>query len=268
MFSIIIPTLGNRLRELERLFKSLNDQTYKKFEVIIVSQGNYKNVDEILEKYNFDYKHIKINQLGLSNARNIGLKYVTGAIVSFSDDDCWYPSDAFDRIAADFKFSKKGIICYQIKDPIKNELYKKYSGKQEDKVNFRGIFNKSSIEIFLNLNLVNKEDLAFDTEFGLGARFPSGEENIFLCDLYKKGYSICYKPCIVVYHEKRDNKSKLNTSTFIGKGPMFRRMFNLPIALLLLILFFIKKKRHIESNEKMFFKTIRETIKYDNQTNI
>ena len=39
--SILLPTLGERIDELKRLFNSLEEQTNKSFELIIISQGNH-----------------------------------------------------------------------------------------------------------------------------------------------------------------------------------------------------------------------------------
>ena len=36
---------------------------------------------------------------GLSRARNAGLRMIAGDIVSFPDDDCWYPPDLLQRVA-------------------------------------------------------------------------------------------------------------------------------------------------------------------------
>ena len=39
--SILVPTLGNREQEINRLLESLDRQSYKKIEVIVIMQGNY-----------------------------------------------------------------------------------------------------------------------------------------------------------------------------------------------------------------------------------
>ena len=51
-FSILLPTLGIRKQEVDRLFKSLNGQTYKDFEIVIVSQVNHDNINKLKEKWN------------------------------------------------------------------------------------------------------------------------------------------------------------------------------------------------------------------------
>jgi glycosyltransferase involved in cell wall biosynthesis len=262
--SLIVPTLGSREFEIRRLLDSLKSQTYKNFEIIVVSQDNFEKVEMILKEYNFISKHIKLNRKGLSLARNVGLSYVSGNIVTFSDDDCWYPPNAFEMVVRDFEKNNNAISCYKIKDPIKKEYLRNYPDKFQHKIGIRSIFTKSSIEIFINLNVLKRTDINFDTNFGLGAKYPSGEENIFLFDLYKKGYIISYYPFTVVYHEKKSRFSRLTSETFIGKGPMFRRMFNLPIAILLVVVFYLRKKSEIEKDKHLLFRAIKETIAYKN----
>ena len=53
--SILLPTLGERIDELKRLFNSLEEQTNKSFELIIISQGNHKEVEVLLSQYSFKY---------------------------------------------------------------------------------------------------------------------------------------------------------------------------------------------------------------------
>ena len=60
--SILLPTLGNRIDELKRLFISLENQNNKSFELIIVSQGNHKIIEELLREFTFKYNQIKIEK--------------------------------------------------------------------------------------------------------------------------------------------------------------------------------------------------------------
>ena len=59
-FSLIIATLG-REKELYDLFESLNKQTYKNFEVIVIDQNKDDRVFKCVQKYmNFlDIKYKK-----------------------------------------------------------------------------------------------------------------------------------------------------------------------------------------------------------------
>lgn len=260
--SLVVPTLGQRENEIERLICSLNDQVNKEFEVIFVSQDNHDKLEQIFNKNAFDYKHIKLNKKGLSYARNEGLKHITGQIVTFSDDDCWYPQDALLNVLETFNQNNTNLICFQIYDPNDNVYYKKYKDIPIDSLETSDIFKVSSIEIFIDLKKVKKEAVFFDERFGLGSQYPSGEENILLHDLRKKQYIISYIPKVIVYHNKSklNGKNAISIKQFTGKGPLFRRMSNFPIAFILINVFFIKKFKRIERPFWSYLQALKETL--------
>ena len=92
MLSLIVATLG-RTVELERLLESLQRQSFRDFEVIVVDQ----NADERLAPVVRSYPELRITHIhsdpGVSRARNLGILASRGNIVSTPDDDCWYPDD-------------------------------------------------------------------------------------------------------------------------------------------------------------------------------
>ena len=88
--SVIIPSYDRQMITLETL-GHLNDQTETKFEVIVVDQTEKKSKD--LELFQFrnssmGYKYVRIKEIGLPNARNIGVNYASANLVIFIDDDC------------------------------------------------------------------------------------------------------------------------------------------------------------------------------------
>lgn len=97
-FSLIVCTLG-RFDDIDVLFASFIKQKYKHFEVILVDQNEDGYLTPILNKYEgaFPLTHVK-SPKGLSIARNNGMKYVTGDIVCFPDDDCYYSEDTLEIV--------------------------------------------------------------------------------------------------------------------------------------------------------------------------
>ncbi|WP_044797712.1 glycosyltransferase family 2 protein [Bacillus cereus] len=261
--SLILPTLGEREEELERLIVSLNKQIYKEFEVVFVTQGNHDELEKILKLSNFKYKQIKLNRKGLSLARNEGIKHITGEIVTFSDDDCWYPENAFELVMEEFKSRDVEALSFQIFDPESKQYYKAYRQNPVDVLDFRGVLKISSIEFFINLNKIKTEDLNFDERFGLGAQYPSGEENILLADLLQKKYKVSYINQIIVFHKKKTSETKLiNSRTFIGKGPLFKRMRGTVPAICMLTVFLLKKFYLTEKPISSFRKGLRELLDF------
>lgn len=92
-FSIIIP-LYNKENYIENTIKSVLNQTFKNFEVIIINDGS---TDTSFEKAKLILKEFKnftiINQenKGLSAARNKGISISKGTIIALIDaDDLWH----------------------------------------------------------------------------------------------------------------------------------------------------------------------------------
>lgn len=84
--SVVIPTLG-RTNVLERCLDSLVCQEFLSFEIIVVSD-TVEELQSVLHKYSqLKISIFKQEGKGLTSARNTGLRYAKGAIVSFIDDD-------------------------------------------------------------------------------------------------------------------------------------------------------------------------------------
>lgn len=247
--SILVPTLGERDKELHRLFRSIEEQKYKDCEIIVASQANHDKVETIISDFpELQFKHVKLNKKGLSYARNEGLKVCGGDIVILSDDDCWYPFGAFDNIFEIFKDTDADILLTQIEDFDKKQLYKNYD--KEEKVITRklDLMSRSSIEITFRRDRIIG---FFDERFGLGSDFVCGEEVDFLLNNFK-GLKILYKPIVTVYHPRKSYKS--SDKQIIAKGALYAKHFSLPICVAVLMRDLIVKK---ENNFNNFFKGYR-----------
>lgn len=87
-FSIIIPTY-NRAWCIERSIKSVLNQDYQEWEMIIVDDGSTDNTKQIVEKYLKDsrIKYFYKENGGVNSARNYGIKYISSNMVMFLDSD-------------------------------------------------------------------------------------------------------------------------------------------------------------------------------------
>ena len=87
-FSIILPTY-NRISLLGRAIKSVLNQSFFNFELIIINDGSNDGTLEYLGSINDSRVHVinKISPKGVSAARNSGIKSATGSIIAFLDDD-------------------------------------------------------------------------------------------------------------------------------------------------------------------------------------
>jgi len=96
LVSVIMPTYNGELF----IYKALNsviNQTYNKFEIIVVDDGSTDNtrniVDEFIKENKCNIIFIELgNNYGRSRARNEGLSHVSGDFIAFLDvDDVWSP---------------------------------------------------------------------------------------------------------------------------------------------------------------------------------
>lgn len=97
MITVIIPIYNNGTT-LDRCIKSIISQSYDAIDIIIINDGSIDNSRDIYEAYSKEYDNISIintAHIGVSGARNIGLKLAKGEYIAFCDADDIYLPDAF-----------------------------------------------------------------------------------------------------------------------------------------------------------------------------
>jgi len=205
IFSVIIPTY-NRANLLPRPIKSVLNQTYQNFELIIVDDCSTDNTEEVVKAF-FDerikyFKHKK--NKGVLGARNTGFKLAKGKYIAFLDSDDEFLPQALETTVSKFinfpSEKKPKIICFDCIDAEKNKICTKGKRKEgyisyEDSLcerisgDYWGVIDKEAI---------NKDDLKFDERLW-------GYESILWLKLHRK-YGIFYFPeALLKIHRERDN---------------------------------------------------------------
>ena len=98
--SIIVP-IYNVEKYLRDCLNSLERQTLKQIEVIMVNDGSTDNSPSIAKEYSDKNDHFKlINKTngGLSSARNAGLSEACGEYIYFLDSDDYIADDAMEKL--------------------------------------------------------------------------------------------------------------------------------------------------------------------------
>jgi len=114
MISVVIPT-HNRADLLERAVKSVLNQTYKEFEIIVVSDGSSDNTDEVVERLKDNDERIKYISYhpgkGGNVARNTGIEEANYDYIAFlDDDDEWLPEKLQKQIDLMYHDEKIGLV--------------------------------------------------------------------------------------------------------------------------------------------------------------
>ena len=249
-FSLILCTV-NRTSEVKELLNSLSKQNFKNFEVVVVDQNSDDKVKKLLSEYEFlEITYLK-SELGLSKARNIGLRHCTGDIVCFPDDDCSYPENLLTNVQKFFSENGYHVLMGKTIDKDTNQIV---AGKNCT-IN-KELSSYYTLGSSTTLFVRRTQILEFDEEFGLGARFGAEEENDLVFRLLKLGCKGYYAPDInFVFHPPSDldftdlrrvGKRSEGLGAFIAKhlftfeGAVYFCKYNLTRPLLGSILFFLK----------------------------
>lgn len=110
LVSIIVPG-KNEGKHIYSLARSLREQTYKNFELIIIDDGSDDDTAAICSSL----KRSKMIDLYLRNdvrggkasAANLGLRFARGEFIVHLDADCSYDRDAIENILVPFFFDEK-----------------------------------------------------------------------------------------------------------------------------------------------------------------
>lgn len=110
-FSIIMPVY-NVEKYIEKCIKSIIDQSYKNYELLIVDDGSIDNSIKLAKQLTKNLKNVKIltkENGGLSDARNYGLEYASGDYIWFVDSDDYIRNDALEILSKELN---NDIICF------------------------------------------------------------------------------------------------------------------------------------------------------------
>ncbi|MEJ2024764.1 MAG: glycosyltransferase family A protein [Deltaproteobacteria bacterium] len=92
MVSVIIPTF-NRAHLLGRALSSVLFQSFKAYEILVVDDGSTDSTQQMVQQFGSNITYLPLGaRLGVSAARNAGVRNSSAPFISFLDsDDYWLP---------------------------------------------------------------------------------------------------------------------------------------------------------------------------------
>jgi len=187
---------------------SLEQQTYRKFELIFVNR-TAKCVDK--QNLNFQIKEILADVSGLSEARNLGLESVEGDIIAFPDDDCFYEDNTLENVAKTFFQSRNvSFVFANHIDPDTKISQNAQFLSESKRINIKNITLSNSITIFVKT--YDFASITFDEEMGPGAKYGSAEECDYIMQAIKQNKEGVYSSKILVYHKGFGNYASTPTT--------------------------------------------------------
>ncbi len=204
---------------------NLLNQTYLDMEIIIVVDGNERLRDKIATSYNAQ-GNIKViaseESVGVSGARNLGIRKAKGDIIAFLDDDA----------VADKRWIEGLVNTYQKSDTIAvgGKILPIWLQKRPDYLpeelywlvglTYEGFSKEGVTEVRnpLGSNMSFRREVfekvgSFNQGFGFtgkGASYMQGEEAELASRMKNKlGRGTVYNPELIVYHKVPASKTKL-----------------------------------------------------------
>jgi O-antigen biosynthesis protein len=107
LVSVVICTY-NGSRTIRQSLEAVEKMTYPNYEVIVVNDGSTDDTPKIIAE--FKVRLINSVNLGLSNARNIGMHAANGEIIAYLDDDAFPDTEWLWYLAFLFKHSDYAAI--------------------------------------------------------------------------------------------------------------------------------------------------------------
>ena len=212
LVSVVIPTF-NRGYCIERTIKSVIQQTFSDWEIIVVDNYSSDETDELLKNFiGNKIKLLKINNNGIvGKSRNLGISVAQGKYVAFLDsDDWWLPT----KLENSLNELRKGarlvyhdmIINYESPNLLKRSRYirSRHLGEKvfTDLLSNGNTFCNSSVVVERKLllavsNISECEKLVGSEDYDLWLRITANFKILFID-----------KPLIIKYGGHSDQLSK------------------------------------------------------------
>lgn len=215
VISIIVP-IYNVERWLSRCLSSIQDQTFNKYECLLINDGSTDESIKIAQKFEQDDSRFKIfnkKNGGLSDARNYGIVRAKGRYIVFIDSDDFVEKKYLELLINEIMKNKAQIaICgFYITDEDGNKLSEVNPNEAKNIVTGKDalhyVFKQNGYVNVVAWNKIYQKNLFDDIKFEKG-RFYEDEYINFL--LFWKVNKICLlnKP---LYNYVQRNGSIVNT---------------------------------------------------------
>ena len=221
-FSILIATL-NRADLLRKAVESILNQSFEDYEIVVVDQSYIENDD--IKSLDERIRYVRIDQKGLSHARNVGIRVCRGDYICLVDDDAEYDGEFLRNANKLICQTGCTIISGCIIDTQRGTYGQRWMANGQRYVSFINSFKYCMSSAMIIERKFLQED-GFDEKFGVGGIYGSGEETDVVMRAIEKKLSVLYSPMLKVYHTvkyKGDIDEDIVYRYAVGEGAVMKK---------------------------------------------
>lgn len=196
--SVVMPTYRNDGYALKRAIKSVINQTYNNWELIIIDDNKEKKYSRMVKKIIYELKDKRIiyikneKNLGSARTRNKGIEYARGKYITFLDDDDEYLPK---KIESQFNLMIEKNADYSLTDldlfNDNNQLVRKRRHTYIKE-------NEELLKLHLKYHLTGTDTLMFKKEYliriGMFDEIDMGDEFYLMLKAIKTNGVFAYQP--------------------------------------------------------------------------
>lgn len=146
----VVVTSYNYDKYIEKNLKSILNQTYKNYEVIIVEDGSSDKSIDIIKKYTNKYKNFHLythpyhQNKGLVESVKLGISKASGEYIAFLEsDDYWHKDNLYEKVKMINKYKDAVFIVNNVK-PFGNDEAVKIRNQYIERINYT-LFKEKNI---------------------------------------------------------------------------------------------------------------------------
>jgi glycosyltransferase involved in cell wall biosynthesis len=169
----IITVCYNSAKTIEKTFKSVENQSYKDVEYIVVDGGSKDTTVNLIQKYKeIVFQSVSEPDKGLYDAMNKGIKMATGDLVGILNSDDIFTDDNVLENVANFHLHNNvdASVGNIIQFNEEGKTVRKYSAKNWNPEKLKIGFMPAHPAIFFNRNLFEKYG-DYQLDFTIGADY-------------------------------------------------------------------------------------------------
>ena len=218
--SLLVCTRG-RSAQLARLFASLESQSLRDFEVVLVDQNEPGVLDDIVARHRGRLRIDHVRSLpGLSRARNVGLARCRAPLVAFPDDDCWYRPALVEEVVRLFaQHPEADALMGRTIDAQGRESLGAFL-KSDQAIGRRNVWSAGNSNTLFVRRTAAEAVGGFDETLGVGAATPfrSGEETDFLLRILRQDRAVIFRHALTVHHDQVGNQGRHKRASDYARG--------------------------------------------------